>query len=158
MLIEAQYNFPTAYVGGTFDGQVTLQQLTALQTFIGPWQSGTTYLAGQAVTAADGQTYVASSTTQGSNPVTDGNVHWALAAFYNLSGYSASLVIVGGFTLTSGAGLTLGGAAGTIVIKATPTQTGTITSPRALHYYLQLTSGAGDVYFPIGGSITFASP
>jgi hypothetical protein len=158
MLIEAQYNFPVAFIGGTFDETVTLFQLTGAQTFVGTWSPTTAYTVNQTVAASDGNAYYALSTTTGSDPTTDGAVHWHIAALYNLTGYSASLFISGAFTLTSpSSGLTLGGAAGTIAIKATPTQTLTL-SPSKPHYYIQLTDGSGNIYFPMGGTITFVLP
>lgn len=160
MLLEATYNFQFAYIGGTLDGLITLFQLTSSQTFIGSWDPNVDYVLGNAVAGSDGNVYVAKSSTQGVNPVGDGAVHWGLASGYDLTGYTASLVIPNAFTLTSssGGGLTLGGTAGTIIIKATPIQTATVPNNKNLHYYLQLTDSAGDVYFPISGTINFSQP
>jgi len=161
-------NFEVAYIGGTFDAYINLFQLATGQTLANPgtWSSSTTYLTNTVVVASDNNAYVALSTSTSVNPVTDGGVHWALATGFDLTNYSASMPIgvQGGtpiFTLTSGSGLTLGGTAGTVVIKATPTQTtGVPLSNRSLHYYLQITntSDATDVYFPVGGSISFFQP
>jgi hypothetical protein len=81
----------------------------------------------------------------------------------NLTGYSArmqgrrtvesSTTI---FSLTSGSGITLGGAAGTITIELSATATAALT-PSSGVYDLELVSGAGDVTRLIEGSFTVKS-
>lgn len=81
-------------------------------------------------------------------------------ALVNLTGYTAKLQIrqrtndadPALLTLTEASGLTLGGAAGTIVWAMTPTQT-TALPIGALVYDLRLTSGTGVVTFLLAGNL-----
>lgn len=48
-------------------------------TYIGVWDSGHAYAIGDVVTASDLQVYIATATTTGNDPTTDGAVHWHLS-------------------------------------------------------------------------------
>jgi hypothetical protein len=160
VLVEAHYNFPIAYIGGTFDpAPLKLFQTSADQTWIGQWETGVGYVIKNVVVASNGNAYVAIEPSSSVDPTTDGGVHWTLVTSYDLTGYSAEMPIAGAFTLTSsaGGGLTLGNAAGTIAIKATAAQTAAM-APSNPKWHLQLTDPSGDVYFPVGGNIKFVMP
>lgn len=78
----------------------------------------------------------------------------------NLTGYTAALRIgVRGTTrleLTSGAGLTLGGSAGTIRVQISDTQTDTLETSSYLAYELDVTSGGGITTRLIHGRVALA--
>lgn len=83
-------------------------------------------------------------------------------ALINLTGYSARMQVRQSISapqtllsLTSGSGITLGGAAGTIAISATPAQTGAINSMTGV-YDLELESGAGVVTRLLEGNVTIS--
>ena len=70
----------------------------------------------------------------------------------NLTGYTARLQVRATYdssstilSLTSAAGITLGGAAGTIAITASATTTAALTAPWSGVYDLELVSGGGEV-------------
>jgi hypothetical protein len=159
MLIEAPYNFEVAYIGGTYDGQITMFQLGSGNTYIGTWSTLIAYVGGNAVTGSDGNVYLAVASSTGVNPVGDDGSNWVQAPPYYLAGYQVSLVIEGAFTLTSnsGQGLTVGASTGVITIHAWPSQTGQVQVSNP-HYYVQLTASSGDIYFPLAGNIQFTEP
>ena len=82
------------------------------------------------------------------------------AAAVNLTGYTARMMIRTGpeaanalLSLTESAGITLGGAAGTIIITLTAAQTATLPA-RKLSYDLELVSAGGIVTNIARGEIT----
>jgi hypothetical protein len=160
MITEGQYDFPAAYIGGTFNPPpLTLYTLTSDETWSGTWAATVSYQIGDAVAAYDGNVYVAVAGSTDVEPPTDNGSTWVLADTWDLTDYTAIMPVAPLFTLdtSDGGGLTLGGTAGTITIIATPEQTA-LAPPAALHYYIQLTDGSGNVYYPVGGSITFVRP
>ena len=79
----------------------------------------------------------------------------------NLTGYTARLQVRATYdssstilSLTSAAGITLGGAAGTIAITATATVTAALTAPFSGVYDLELVSGGGEVTRLLEGTAT----
>jgi hypothetical protein len=79
----------------------------------------------------------------------------------NLTGYTARLQVRATYdssstilSLTSAAGITLGGAAGTIAITATATVTAALTAPWSGVYDLELVSGGGEVTRLLEGTAT----
>ena len=77
----------------------------------------------------------------------------------NLTGYTARLVVrvkqsstSSLLTLTNSAGLTLGGAAGTIAITISATQTAALPAG-GLFYFLEITSGGGIVTRLVAGQL-----
>lgn len=80
----------------------------------------------------------------------------------NLTGYTASFIVKDRpgkttlATLTQASGITLGGAAGTIVIKRTPGQTAAWLSDQ-LAYELTITSGSGDTTLLLHGNLNLIS-
>ena len=79
----------------------------------------------------------------------------------NLTGYTARLQVRATYdssstilSLTSSAGITLGGAAGTIAITATATVTAALTAPWSGVYDLELVSGGGEVTRLLEGTAT----
>jgi hypothetical protein len=80
-------------------------------------------------------------------------------ALVNLTGYTAKMQIkdMSGnvlFALTDTAGITLGGAAGTVTIKLTAVQTTTLTTTATAKYDLYLTAPNGDVTRLLKGWVT----
>lgn len=75
----------------------------------------------------------------------------------DLQGYTASVRIGAGgnaaVTLTQGSGITLGGAAGTIQIVVSATQTSGLTVSTANRWELDLTAGDGTVTRLLSGSV-----
>lgn len=78
----------------------------------------------------------------------------------NLTGYTAALMVkqyensTAALTLSSGAGITLGGTAGTIAITMTPQQTATLTPGRYVYDLTVSTSGDAVRYRILDGKIT----
>jgi hypothetical protein len=79
----------------------------------------------------------------------------------NLTGYTARLQVRATYdssstilSLTSAAGITLGGAAGTIAITASATTTAALTAPWSGVYDLELVSGGGEVTRLLEGTAT----
>jgi len=79
----------------------------------------------------------------------------------NLTGYTARLQVRATYdssstilSLTSAAGITLGGAAGTIAITASATTTAALTAPFSGVYDLELVSGGGEVTRLLEGTAT----
>jgi hypothetical protein len=79
----------------------------------------------------------------------------------NLTGYTARLQVRATYdssstilSLTSSAGITLGGAAGTIAITASATTTAALTAPWSGVYDLELVSGGGEVTRLLEGTAT----
>ena len=79
----------------------------------------------------------------------------------NLTGYTARLQVRATYdssstilSLTSAAGITLGGAAGTIAITASATTTAALTAPLSGVYDLELVSGGGEVTRLLEGTAT----
>jgi hypothetical protein len=79
----------------------------------------------------------------------------------NLTGYTARMQIRSTYdasatilSLTSSAGITLGGAAGTIAITASATTTAALTAPWSGVYDLELVSGGGEVTRLLEGTAT----
>jgi len=82
-------------------------------------------------------------------------------AAVNLTGYTARLQVRATYdssstilSLTSAAGITLGGAAGTIAITASATTTAALTAPFSGVYDLELVSGGGEVTRLLEGTAT----
>ena len=82
-------------------------------------------------------------------------------AIINLTGYTARLQVRATYdssstilSLTSAAGITLGGAAGTIAITASATTTAALTAPFSGVYDLELVSGGGEVTRLLEGTAT----
>jgi len=79
----------------------------------------------------------------------------------NLTGYTARLQVRATYdssstilSLTSAAGITLGGAAGTIAITASAATTAALTAPFSGVYDLELVSGGGEVTRLLEGTAT----
>jgi len=79
----------------------------------------------------------------------------------NLTGYTARLQVRATYdssstilSLTSAAGITLGGAAGTIAITASAATTAALTAPWSGVYDLELVSGGGEVTRLLEGTAT----
>lgn len=164
MLIEGSYAWTAGYIGGTWDSDIALFQLGADNVFQDSWSSSHAYNVKDAVVAFDGNVYVAVASNTNVNPSLDDGTHWTIAPAFDLTGYSAVMPVgpIGSpiFTLTSaaGGGLTIGGANGTIVMQATPAQTFLIQKAATYRAYVQLTDPNGNIYYPLGGSITFNTP
>lgn len=164
MFIEGSYAWTAGYIGGTWDSDITLFQLGANNVFQDAWASAHAYVINDAVVAIDGNVYTAVVGNTNVDPTLDDGTHWLLAPFFDLTGYSAVMPVgpIGNplFTLTSasGGGLTLGGSNGTIVMQATPAQTFLIPKAGTYRAYVQLTDPNGNIYYPLGGSITFNTP
>jgi len=80
---------------------------------------------------------------------------------FDLTGYTATIVIGNIFTLTSGSGITITPATGTILVVLTDTQTATVTPnpPGAeVHWSLKLTDGSGTISYPLNGGVSFVAP
>jgi len=84
-----------------------------------------------------------------------------LGNLINLTGYTARLQVRATYdssstilSLTSAAGITLGGAAGTIAITASATTTAALTAPFSGVYDLELVSGGGEVTRLLEGTAT----
>lgn len=79
----------------------------------------------------------------------------------NLTGYTARMQVRSTYdatstilSLTSGSGITLGGAAGTIAITASATTTAALTAPWSGVWDLELVSGGGEVTRLLEGAAT----
>lgn len=80
-------------------------------------------------------------------------------SLFDLTGNTISMQIGGLFTLTSGAGLTIGG--GTVTARLAGTQTATVTAnpPGArVPYWLKFVDGGGTVSYPVHGGVSFVNP
>lgn len=79
----------------------------------------------------------------------------------NLTGYTARMQVRSAYeatstilSLTSGSGITLGGAAGTIAITASANATAALTAPWSGVWDLELVSGGGEVTRLMEGAVT----
>lgn len=155
MLLPQTENF-TAIVGGTFDPIITLYESLPQSSWRGDWSSSINYPTNVAVKGSNGAMYISLSQNVGNDPTTD-ITHWSTLPLFNLTGYTATFQIGTSLTLSVGSGVTLGGAAGTVAIVATASQTATFVVSRQ-HFYLQLTTPGGAVVFPLKGTVNFITP
>ncbi len=79
---------------------------------------------------------------------------------FNLTGFSAQLVIGGGQLVLSsaGGGLTLGGVAGTVQVYATALQTAGLVPASGVPWYLAWTPSGGQPDCPISGKCLITTP
>jgi hypothetical protein len=145
-------------IGGTFDATVTLYESAPGYVQFGPYDPTFPYPKNAVVVASDSSAYVSLAPNTGIDPVSNGQF-WLELTPVDLTGWSASFVCNSAsptFTLTSttGDGITLGGAEGTITVSATTQQTEDFTAA-PYPCYLSVTDTDSNVYYPVQGQIFF---
>lgn len=111
------------------------------------WKATGEYEIQQVAVGTDGKAYVALIASTNVNPVGDVSGHWQKLTPFNLSGCTAEMKISGEtIVLKVGEGITLGGAAGTVSINATPVQTNLIPGPAKTGYSILITEAGGNLY------------
>lgn len=120
------------------------------------WKATVQYELEQVVVGSDGKAYVAEKVSKGINPVGDVAGNWKKLVPFNLTGCTAEAKIKGEtIVLKTGSGITLGGAAGTVAITATPAQTTTIVAAGKTPYSVLITEAGGNVYEYTTGQIAW---
>ena len=120
------------------------------------WQSGETYEVEQVRFGTDAKAYVAKIASTGVNPVGDVSGHWEKLTPFDLTGCSAEFKMgidqdSPFFSITTGSGIVLGGAAGTVSITAKPAQTILVPVPEKVKYGLLITEAGGNLYEYVEG-------
>lgn len=122
------------------------------------WRTTRAYEPEYVAVGSDGKAYVSKVATTGNNPVTDGGVHWEKLVPFNLTGCTAEAKFKGEtISLKTGSGITLGGAAGTVSILATPAQTALIAAAGKSDWQVNITEAGGNLYEYVSGHISWAS-
>jgi hypothetical protein len=117
-----------------------------LQASEANWKEGQEYHPEMVRIGSDGKAYVAITASIGINPVIDKSGHWEKLIPFNLTGCSAEAKFDGEkIVLKTGSGIVMGGSEGTISVRATPTQTVTLT-PQKLNFGILVTETSGNLY------------
>jgi hypothetical protein len=159
MILPGAGNF-LGVIGTTFDAVVTIYLLqpgevnwTAELT----WNASVSYNAKDGVVGSNGKAYKSKAGGNlGNDPTTDGGVHWETIAPKDMTGCQV-VFKMGSVELTStpAAGITLGGAAGTIALEMTPSQTAGVAKAGDIAYSLTIKEPSTKLYEYLKGNVTW---